>query len=103
VRADLHLSPEELAELAERVAQIVLERQPAPAAPSPYLSVNEAAEFLRAPRSRVYDLVSAGRLTRYKDGARVLVSRAELEAHLSGVAQPLPSTRQTRMAKGRRA
>jgi len=51
---------------------------------SPYMTVTEAAEYLRASKQRVYDLLSAGRLTRRKDGTRVLVSREELEAHLAG-------------------
>lgn len=49
---------------------------------SPYLTVREAAAFLRARPQRVYDLLSDGRLTRVKDGSRVLVARRELEAYL---------------------
>jgi excisionase family DNA binding protein len=52
--------------------------------PSPYLTVREAADYLRARPQRVYDLLSDGRLTRVKDGSRVLVARAELDAHLAG-------------------
>jgi excisionase family DNA binding protein len=48
-----------------------------------YLTVAEAAERLRAKPQRVYDLLSAGRIRRYKDGARVLVKRTELEAYLA--------------------
>jgi excisionase family DNA binding protein len=69
------------------------------------LSVEEAAEHLRAKRQRVYDLLSARRLTRYKDGKRVLVSRAELDAYLAGtgssrIAPALPPDRQSRLPKG---
>src|SRR5205085_6091489 len=72
--------PDELLEaIAERVDELLAERAPAA---SPYLSVAEAAELLRADRQRVYDLLSARRLTRHKDGRRVLVSRAELAAYL---------------------
>lgn len=72
---------------------------------SPYLSVQEAAEHLRAERQRVYDLLSARKLTRYKDGRRVLVSRAELDAYLAGshprrVAPALPPPYASRMPKG---
>jgi excisionase family DNA binding protein len=68
--------------IAERAAELVLERlTPEPA--SPYLTVAEAAEHARCSRQRIYDLCSSGRLHRYKDGARVLVSRAEIEAHLA--------------------
>jgi excisionase family DNA binding protein len=70
-------------EVADRVAELLAERF-APRASSPYLTVDEAAEFLRAKPHRVYDLLSSGRLTRHKDGSRVLVERAELEAWVSG-------------------
>jgi excisionase family DNA binding protein len=49
---------------------------------SPYLTIPEAAELLRCSRQRVDDLLSQRRLRRYKDGARTLVSRDELNAHL---------------------
>lgn len=67
--------------IAVRVAELLADRAPAVDV-SPYLSVAEAAELLRADRQRVYDLLSSGRLTRHKDGARVLVLRAELAAYL---------------------
>ena len=47
--------------------------------PSPFLTVVEAAEFLRCKRQRIDDLLSQRRLTRHKDGRRTLVSKAELE------------------------
>jgi excisionase family DNA binding protein len=76
--------PDELVDLiAEQVAEILASRfEPPPA--SPYLTVEEAAEYLRAEKHRVYDLLSSGRLTRHKDGSRVLVERSELEAYLAG-------------------
>ena len=70
--------------IAARAAELVLDRLQQSAAATPYLSVDEAAEVLRAKPPRVYDLLSSGRLSRFKDGSRVLVSRAELEAHLAG-------------------
>src|SRR4051812_13074587 len=71
--------------IVERVTQQVLARlQSATArADSVYLNVEEAAELLRAKPQRIYDLVSAGRLTRFKDGSRVLVLRAEVQAHVA--------------------
>ncbi len=103
------LPPEAMEALAQRVAAIVLERSGEavpPASPqSEYLSVAEAAELLRAKPQRVYDLLSAGRLTRLKDGSRVLVSRAEIEAYLRGerVAPVLPLRSRARMTRGRAA
>ena len=100
--AELHLSEAEKAELVDLVAAAVLERVGQPPAPSPFLSIDEAAAYLRAKKQRIYDLVSAGRLTHFKDGSRVLVSRAELDAHLSGVAHQLPTTPRSRTARGLR-
>jgi excisionase family DNA binding protein len=78
--------PAELVEhIARHAAELVLARiEVAGACSSPFLSVAEAADYLRAGRQRVYDLLSARRLTRYKDGSRVLVSRAELDDYLAG-------------------
>jgi excisionase family DNA binding protein len=67
------------AKVAERVAQLT----PLPAAASPYMTIPEAAEFLRCSRQRVDDLLSQARLTRFKDGARTLVSRDEIDRHLA--------------------
>ena len=76
--------PELVAAIAERVADIIDERQLArrPRREQPYLTVPEAAEVLRAKPQRVYDLLSARRLTRHKDGSRTLLSRAEIDAYL---------------------
>ena len=74
--------PEELVEaLAQRVADLLAERQPQ-AAPE-LLTVDEVAAFLRCRRQRVYDLVSQGRLPHLKDGARLLLRRSDLLAYLS--------------------
>jgi excisionase family DNA binding protein len=65
--------------VAERVAQLTA---PVPAS-SPYLTIPEAADYLRCSRQRVDDLLSQGRLQRFKDGARTLVSRAEISDYLA--------------------
>jgi excisionase family DNA binding protein len=80
----LELPADALEAIAERAAALVLASLPNASPHSPFFSVDEAAEFLRAKPQRVYDLLSAGRLSRFKDGSRVLVSRAELEAYLGG-------------------
>jgi excisionase family DNA binding protein len=51
---------------------------------SPWLTVGEAADYLRCAPKRIYDLLSQGRLPRHKDGSRVLLHRAELDAYLAG-------------------
>jgi excisionase family DNA binding protein len=100
--------PDDVVEaIAARAAEIVLaqlDREGASPA-SPYLSVPEAAKYARASRQRIYDLLSSGRLTRHKDGSRVLVERAELDRHLAsngsgGVAPVLPPRRRGRMNRG---
>lgn len=81
----LALPPALLDAITERAAEVVLERLRAEAeAPPRMLTVPEAAAFLRAKPQRVYDLLSDGRLTRQKDGRRVLVDRQELERYLDG-------------------
>jgi excisionase family DNA binding protein len=91
----IDLPDEVLDAIAARAAELVLERLDAqPSTQSELLSVQEAADFLRCSRQRVYDLLSSGRLERFKDGSRVLVRRADLVAHL------LPSGSRERMGRG---
>jgi excisionase family DNA binding protein len=82
------LPPELVESIAERAAEIVLERLDIDGAnrspASPYVTVLEAAELLRAKRHRVDDLLSQGRLTRVKDGTRTLIARVEVEDYLAG-------------------
>lgn len=85
-RVTLALDAATLERLADLVEPIIRERlaRETPAAPSlsPFLTIVEAAEFLRTKRQRVDDLLSSGRLTRHKDGARTLIERAELERYV---------------------
>lgn len=71
---------------AERAAVLVLaelaDREASQAASSPYMTIPEAAAYLRCSRQRIDDLLSQRRLTRHKDGRRTLVSRAEVERHV---------------------
>jgi len=71
------LAPRLADELAPRIAEELARRA------APFVTVDEAAGYLRCGRQRVYDLLSSGRLSRHKDGTRVLVSRMELEAHVN--------------------
>lgn len=79
------LSDEALEAIATRAADLVLERmageQAQPRA-SRYLTVAEAAAYLRCKPQRVYDLRSSGRLAGVKDGSRVLIPAEALDAHL---------------------
>lgn len=47
---------------------------------SEFVTVAEAAELIRAKPQRVHDLLSAGRLERFKEGGRTLVRRADCVA-----------------------
>jgi excisionase family DNA binding protein len=71
-------------ETVSALASVLAGHLPAPEQPdpSPFLTVAEAAVYLRASRQRVYDLLSSRRLPRHRDGARVLVRRADLEAYV---------------------
>lgn len=76
----VQLSDEALDAIAERAAALVLERLAGEtsSSASEWLTVKEAAELLRCDPQRIFDLRSAGRLTRYREGGRALVARAEL-------------------------
>lgn len=82
----LILPPECIDAIADRVAALVLAglKPDGSASQSPYLTIPEAAEYLRCSRQRVDDLLSQRRLTRHKDGSRTLVSRAELDRYMGG-------------------
>jgi len=86
--ATIMIPPEFFEAIAERAAEIVLERSAKArnggSEPSPYMTIAEGADFLRCSRQRVDDLLSQKRLTRFKDGARTLVSRAEIESYVEG-------------------
>jgi excisionase family DNA binding protein len=105
VNVEVRIPPAAVEEVARRAAELVLEQlHPGPPA-SEFVTVEEAAELLRARPQRVYDLLSQGRLTRFKDGSRVLVARAELLAHLAGeavgpVAHRLPTGARGRVGSG---
>ena len=82
---NLELPDSMVEEIAARAAALVLEQlQPTENGHSPFLTIAEAAEFLRAKRHRVDDLLSRGTLTRHKDGSRTLILRAELEDYMAG-------------------
>lgn len=81
--APWHLAvPPELVEhlaglVAERVAELVPNR------PEPYLDVEAAAEYLAAPRSRMYELVERRAVAVSRDGRRLLFRPADLDAYLA--------------------
>jgi excisionase family DNA binding protein len=85
----LELPEELLNEIVRRAAELALKQlQDGATSESPYLTITEAATHMRCKRQRIDDLLSRRRLTRYKDGRRTLVSRAELDAHLKATTGP---------------
>jgi excisionase family DNA binding protein len=79
----LAITDEVIEAIAERAAELVLERLDGAGAGKPeLLDVDEAAEFLRCKRQRVYELRSAGKLNGYRDGGRLLFRRVELEVYV---------------------
>jgi excisionase family DNA binding protein len=85
LRVTVELQPEQLAQIALRVSEMLRAAQHGPATASPYLTIAEVADYLRCSRERVHALLTQRRLTRYKDGGRTLVLRSELEAHVRAI------------------
>ena len=76
------------AEQVDVIAAQVAARMGATPANSPapdLMTPREAAAYLRCARRRIYDLVSAGRLPRLREGGRLLVRRADLDRLVEGV------------------
>lgn len=72
------LTDEQVEQIARRAADLLADRQQA----SPFLSADEAAEYLRCKKARVYDLVQLGQLVPVRDGRRVLFRRSDLDRYL---------------------
>lgn len=81
-RIALELSDEDVRRIADRTAALLRAESRRSGSDSPYLTIDEAAVYLRCRRQRIDDLLSQRRLSRIKDGARTLISRSELEAYL---------------------
>jgi excisionase family DNA binding protein len=77
----LTLPPDLVDEIAERVADLLAQRN---GSVPDYLTPAEAADYLRTSRQRIYDLTSQGRLMVCKDGSRNLYRREALDAYLDG-------------------
>jgi excisionase family DNA binding protein len=77
--ASLELPEALVEELADRVAAILVDRQPEPCG---YLDAAAAATYLSTSRDRIHDFVAAGHLRPARDGRRLLFRRADLDAYL---------------------
>ena len=75
--------PDSVIELiAQRAATLVAQRLEASSPSAPYLGVEQAAEYLACPKSRIYDLKARGRLRCCHDGRRLLFRREWLDEAL---------------------
>lgn len=82
VTVGLDLPPEFVRAVAEEVAAILRDEAPT-TADDGYLDVAGAAAFLACGTSRIYSLVSAGRIPVHRDGSRLLFDRGELRAYVA--------------------
>jgi excisionase family DNA binding protein len=78
------LTDEQAAELAQRLASHLKPHLDSRNGSEPWLTSDQAAEHLGCPRSRVHDLVQAGRLHAHRDGRRLRFRRSDLNLYLEG-------------------
>jgi excisionase family DNA binding protein len=77
----VHVPPEAVEAIAQRAAELVIEQvETASRSAREWLSVEAAAEYLGCNKQRIYELRSAGRLPRHREGGRAIVRRADLDA-----------------------
>jgi excisionase family DNA binding protein len=100
--ARIEFGDELLDELADRVAARLAEQ--VEQRPEPWLTVDQAAEYLACPVSRIYDLKARGEVEFGKDGSRLLFRREWLDAAVGGchpIATPSANGPSKRPAGGR--
>jgi excisionase family DNA binding protein len=83
VRVRLELTDEQLEAIAERVAELLADRDREQHGDDGWLDVAGAAEHLSCPASRIYSLTSSGRIPVHRDGSRLLFRRSELDAYVA--------------------
>jgi len=83
------LTDEQLRPLADRLAPLVGVEPPRPV--SPWMTPEEAAEYLRTTRKAIYSRLDSGQFTRNGTPGRVLLARSEVEEHALGGRRNPPS------------
>ena len=69
---------------------------------SPYMSVDDAARYLRWPRERIYKLTAAKAIPHFKHEGRLLFAHRELDSWLEGYREgPTPKPQPARLAAER--
>lgn len=71
--------------IAERVADLLADNLTEASPSEPWIGVEQAAEHLACPTSRIYDLVSQRRLAPRRDGRRLLFKRSHLDAAIEAL------------------
>ena len=82
VSVTLNLSDDAVREIVARVLAEIGERETEGV--SPWMTVPCVAEYMAAPRSRIYKLTSTGELPHHKEGGRLLFHRDEVDAYIRG-------------------
>ena len=80
VGLSLALPPELVEAVAERVAELLAERQGGAPEDGWLRGAEEIATYIGARRDRVYALASARRIPVHRDGSALLAKRSELDA-----------------------
>ena len=83
-----------LEELVERAVRRAIEaqheqRHPPADAPTPWMGISKAADYLDWPRQRLYKLTASGAIPHVKQDGRLLFHRGELDRWLAQHAQPV--------------
>ena len=63
--------------------------------PTGALSINEAADYVRIGRTKLYELIASGQLSAKRLGSRTLIMRSDLESYLSS----LPAAKMNRATR----
>ena len=82
-QASIELTAETVEVIACRVAELLADQAPAGEV-DPYLTVEQAADYLACRPKRIYDLCSQRRVAFHKDGSRTLLRRSDLDAYVRG-------------------
>lgn len=80
MKIEASIPPEYIEAIAQRAAEIVLERQSSSGGDvGELLTVEEAAAYLRCKPQRIYDLRTSRRLPSTSEGGRAIVRRGDLD------------------------
>jgi hypothetical protein len=78
----LDIGDELVQRIAERAAELLARRRDEATRDGWLRGADKIADYIDAPRSRVYGLVSAGRIPVHHDGSALIARRSELDAWL---------------------